>query len=203
MVSFCLLSLWAQRSDCEQLWNDPCRKYLRQIIREARAAFGPDVPYWLFVGQISQESRCNAQATAFDGGKGLSQFMPKTVDKVQSEQKTLQKLGIADPYNPTWAIRAMTLYVKQLYDESSCQNFYSAFRSYNGGIINLEKEVKVAESCKAKIVEKKCDRKKITLKSGQILDFCKVNIDYPYQIMDKSMKYKPNGAKTKWRFAEH
>ncbi len=44
--------------------------------------------------------------------------------------------------------------------------------------------------CDITIIEKQCQRKVIKLKNGSLLDFCKVNIEYPYQVMGKGEKYR-------------
>lgn len=166
-------------------------KYRPQVIREARVHIGTDAPYHLFLGQIEQESRCRAGATAFDGGQGLGQFMPATAKWLHDREDALQEISVKPtPYDPRWNIRAMILYDKRLYDTGPCSGWYFAFRSYNGGAGILNRETRRAGSCDITLVEKKCARKVITLKNGNKLDMCVVNIEYPYLITEKGEKYR-------------
>jgi soluble lytic murein transglycosylase-like protein len=161
------------------------------VIRETRYHIGMGAPYHYFMGQIEQESNCREGATAFDGGMGLGQFMPATADWIHQQEPTLKKIWKKPmPYDPKWNIRAMILYDKRLYETGKCEGWYFAFRSYNGGQGNLNKEIRRAGSCEITLVEKQCARKKIKLKCGSVLDLCKVNIEYPYLIFEKGEKYK-------------
>jgi soluble lytic murein transglycosylase-like protein len=142
------------------------------------------------MGQIEQESRCNEGITAFDGGMGLGQFMPDTADWIHAREAAIKEFGIdPQPYNPRWAIRALMLYNRWLYKETDCEGWYYTFRAYNGGLGNINKEIRLADSCDSKIVERHCKRRLIRLKSG-MLDLCKVNIEYPYLIFEKAEKYR-------------
>lgn len=179
---------WGSPSGCSELVLNRCLKYRGLVIREARYFLGYDAPWHYFLGQIEQESRCDAGATAFDGGMGLGQFMPETAQWIHKREKALQEFEY-NPYDPRWNIRALILYDKYCYERTVCKGWYFAFRAYNGGINNLNREITKANSCKPKEVEMYCNRKKIKLKSG-ILDLCKVNIEYPYKIFNRSEKYK-------------
>ena len=148
------------------------------------------------MAQIEQESRCIEGITAFDGGMGLGQFMPETAQWIQAREAALKEFGIdPQPYNPRWAIRALILYDHYLAKETGriCPKghiWYFAFRAYNGGLGNLKQEIRLANSCDEKSVERHCKRRIIRLKSGAMLDLCKVNIEYPYLIFNKSEKYR-------------
>ncbi len=148
-------------------------------------------PWHLFLGQIEQESRCDESAAAFDGGQGLGQFMPATADWIHEREPALKKIWRkASPYDPKWNVRAMILYDKRLYDAGTCKGWYFAFRAYNGGAGNLEREIARAGSCDTSAVEEQCSRRVITLRSGNVLDLCKVNIEYPRLIFKKAEKYR-------------
>ena len=185
MLLLFLLLPW----DCSAL--DRCKKYLPQVIRESRYHAGMDAPYFYFLGQIEQESRCNEGITAFDGGMGLGQFMPDTADWIQEHEKVLKEISIEPlPYDPRWSIRALILYDHWLYGVVTCHDWYFAFRAYNGGAGNINKEIGRAGSCEYTLVEKTCKRKIIKLKNGKSLDMCRVNIEYPYLIFQKGAGYK-------------
>ena len=190
-VCFTLLSSWVLPWDCDgQATVNRCLKYKRQVIREARVFIGNDAPYWYFMGQIEQESRCREGVTAFDGGQGLGQFMPSTAEWIHGKEEALQEFPM-NPYDPRWNIRALILYDRHLYQTGRCEGWYFAFRSYNGGQGNLNKEIaRAGGSCDVTLIEKQCSRKKIKLKCGDILDLCRVNIEYPYLIFEKGEKYK-------------
>lgn len=179
-------SLWA----FESLVNR-CLKYYPQVIREARYQLGLEAPSYYFMGQIEQESRCNAGITAFDGGMGLGQFMPGTAEWIQHKEASLKDISMQpNPYDPRWSIRALVLYDNWLYKQAACPGWYYAFRSYNGGVGLLNREIKKAGSCSEPAVEKCCSRKVLHLKTRD-LDMCKdVNIPYPYLIFNKAKKYE-------------
>ena len=165
-------------------------RYYPQVIREARFHIGMDAPAHEFMGQIATESRCDAGITAFDGGMGLGQFMPATADWIQEREQSLREVSAKpQPYDPKWAIRAMILYDKWLYDNTDCKGWYYAYRSYNGGLGNMNKEIRAAGSCDRADVEKACKRRILKLKSG-LLDLCNVNISYPQKIVKAGEKYR-------------
>jgi soluble lytic murein transglycosylase-like protein len=162
-----------------------CKKYLPTVIREARYHIGMYAPVHYFMGQIEQESRCNEGATAFDGGMGLGQIMPETAKELHRKYPELRELAF-NPYDPKWNIRAMILYDRACYREVICQDWYFAFRAYNGGVGNINKEIHIAKTCNYEDVEKVCKRGK-----KGMLDLCKLNIEYPYKIFEKARKYEP------------
>lgn len=165
-----------------------CKKYLSTVIREARHHIGMDAPYHYIMGQIEQESRCNEGATAFDGGMGLGQIMPETALELHQRYPELQEFDF-NPYDAKWNIRAMILYDRACYHEALCKGWYYAFRGYNGGVGTLNREIRAAGTCEIKAVEAHCKRRVIRLKNGSLLDFCKVNIEYPYRIFQKAEKW--------------
>lgn len=184
-VCFTALLFLPSRSDCSVV--ERCRKYQPQVIREANYHIGVDAPAHYFMGQIEQESRCNEGVTAFDGGMGLGQFMPQTAEWIQGREKSLQELSY-NPYDPKWSIRALVLYDRWLYQKTACEGWYYAFRSYNGGLGNLKKEITCAGDCVQENIESCCKRRILKLKKS-MLDLCKVNIEYPYLIFKRSEKY--------------
>jgi len=160
------------------------------VIREARFFGGMDAPAHEFMAQIEQESRCNEGVTAFDGGAGLGQFMPRTAEWIHGRKTALRELSdAAAPYDPKWAIRALVLYDLDLYSQVLCPSWWNAYRAYNGGAGQLNREIRRAGSCDRQAVEAACRRRVIETKWGP-LDLCRVNCDYPRQIRARSEKYK-------------
>jgi hypothetical protein len=157
-----------------------CLAY-RNDIRLNQALYGMPFHYAYYIGQIEQESKCNPNAVARDGGKGLGQFMDKTWEEVS------KKAGFnVSVFNPHYNIKAMMFYNKFNYDiflnkklcvDSSYKDLYFVFRAYNGGAGNLLKEIK---SCNREEIESNCKRNPVS---------CRINIEYPYKIFDKASKY--------------
>lgn len=104
------------------------------VKREAQAVFGIDAPVPLLLGQITQESGGDENVTAWDGGMGLTQFMPATVKTMSGKYADL---GEAKPYNPIWAARAQARYDQWLYSmvkgNTPCQRWGAALKGYNAG----------------------------------------------------------------------
>jgi len=188
----CFISLlsWALPGDCETT-ADRCLKYRSQVIREARYRFGLHAEWWLFLGQLKQESGCRRTVTAFDQGRGLAQFMDATAEWLHSRETALQEISERpSPYDTTWSIRALIIYDEYLYGAVICEGWYYALRAYNGGAGLLNREIRRAGSCETSLVEQQCARKKRRLKSGKILDFCQVNIRYPHDVIRKGEGYR-------------
>jgi membrane-bound lytic murein transglycosylase MltF len=114
---------------------DLCQQYRPTLTREAQAVFGLNAPIPALVSQLYQESHCDADVTAWDNGRGLAQFMDGTAAQVA---KTFPELGVPDPYNPKWAIRAQVRYDDWLGDrvkgDDACQHWAAIFKSYNAGV---------------------------------------------------------------------
>jgi soluble lytic murein transglycosylase-like protein len=154
-----------------------------------------DAPAHDFMGQIETESRCQAGITAFDGGVGLGQFMPETATWLQGKEEALRDIAVkAQPQDPRWAIRALILYDKYLYENVGCTDWHYAFRAYNGGMGTINREIDKAGSCDYKAVEACCHRRILKTANGH-LNFCQVNISYPYKIRAAGKKYQAVSVK--------
>lgn len=187
-VFFTALLFFLSPSDCKAI--DRCLKYRSLVAREARYRLGLGAPSHFFLGQIEHESRCNSTVKAFDGGMGLGQFMPETAEWLHKREKDLRSISARPvPYDPRWSIRALIIYDAWLFKNSDCHDWYYAFRAYNGGLGNLNREIRAAGSCEREAVEKACRRKILRLKQG-CLDLCRVNIDYPQRIFTLAAKYE-------------
>ena len=114
---------------------DPALLYRATLIREAQAVYGLGAPVPMFAGQIRQESHWDAKITAWDGGRGLAQFMDSTA-KIVSRQ--YPELGAPDPYDPRWAIRALVRYDSWLYQRVKgtylCDRWAASLKAYNAGL---------------------------------------------------------------------
>ncbi|WP_081299636.1 transglycosylase SLT domain-containing protein [Gilliamella sp. wkB112] len=116
--------------------ND-ARQHQRELTRNARAIFGLDAPVSLFAAQIHQESRWKVNAKSPVGAQGLAQFMPATADWISGAYP--KTLGSNEPYNPSWALRALVQYDYWLYQRvneaaSDCDHWGFVLSAYNGGL---------------------------------------------------------------------
>lgn len=109
-------------------------RYRADLIREARFVFGPDAPVAVLAAQIEQESGWRPGVTAWDNGRGLAQFMDETALWTAKRYE----LGTPDPYNPKWAIRAMTRLdgynVGKVAGNTSCDKWGAGLKAYNAGL---------------------------------------------------------------------
>lgn len=109
--------------------------YRSILVREAHLAVGLEAPIPLYAAQIEQESSWRPGITAWDNGRGLAQFMDPTTDFIT---KLYPELGKGDPYNPTWAIRALIRYdqwlVARVKGLDECQKRGAALKAYNAGL---------------------------------------------------------------------
>jgi soluble lytic murein transglycosylase-like protein len=123
-------------------------KHRREIIRNARLVWGLDAPVSVFAAQIQQESGFNPNAVSRVGASGLAQFMPATAEWIAV---AYPELGLRQPLNPAWAIRAMVTYDRHLYDRvtgfDNCHAMAKMLSGYNGGPGWVERdELKAAEA---------------------------------------------------------
>ncbi len=109
--------------------------YKNFLIRESRLVWGLSAPSATFASQIHTESLWNEKAKSFVGAMGLTQFMPDTAKWIGS---IYRELTDGDPYNPTWAIRALIRYNKWHYDKLSAVDMLNkmafTLSAYNGGL---------------------------------------------------------------------
>lgn len=109
-------------------------QYQRDLIRSARFVWGLSAPIALFGAQIHQESGWRKEARSAYAG-GLAQFTPDTAAWIGSLYK--DELGVADPYSPSWAMRALVRYDRHLFDRieaaTPCDRWAFTLAAYNGG----------------------------------------------------------------------
>lgn len=114
------------------------------VIREVRYHWSMSEPTSTFHAQIHQEGRWVTDAKSPVGARGLAQFMPATSDWISKIYP--KELGSNQPLDPRWAIRAMVIYDKWLYDRiSSDEKWEMTLSSYNGGLGNLYKDQTLTE----------------------------------------------------------
>ena len=118
--------------------NEPhprAAQYKRGLIQESHYVWGLDAPVASFAAQIHQESRWNPTARSPVGAAGLTQFMPATAKWISGMDG---QLASGDVYNPRWAMRALVVYDKWLYDRvpaaNPCERLAFAMSAYNGGL---------------------------------------------------------------------
>ena len=169
-----------------------CIAYVQQVRVEHIKHFGLQYPYWYGVGQLETESNCRANATAFDAGQGIAQFMPKTSKYV------LSLMGeVLDPYNPKHAIRMQAFYMARIHRlENWTDRLWISYQIYNGGKGTLQKEAIRAGKVDWQSMKDVCQRKKIQMKWG-ILDLCEVNYDYSKKVEKYGNQYRrgPDGMR--------
>lgn len=119
-------------------------RYQRDLTRNARLAWGLNAPVAVFAAQIQQESRWRSDAVSAVGAKGMAQFMPRTAAWITQAYH----LGDNAPTNPVWALRALTLYDKYLWDrveaDDDCSHMAMALSGYNGGLGWVYRDQKAA-----------------------------------------------------------
>lgn len=130
----CLL-LFAVIAPCIAAQPAAASKYRGILVREAHFVNGLSAPVPMYAAQIEQESGWRPGITAWDNGRGLAQFMDGTAGDIA---RLYPELGDPQPYNATWAIRALVrydtwlgLHVKAADD---CQRSAAALKAYNGGL---------------------------------------------------------------------
>lgn len=116
-------------------------QYQRALIGNARLVWGLDAPIAVMAAQVHQESswRANAQSKY---ASGLAQFTPGTADWISQRYPDL---GVNQPFEPAWALRALARYDKFLYDRQAsavneCDRWAFVLSSYNGGEGNVNRD---------------------------------------------------------------
>lgn len=115
--------------------------YRSVLLREIRARHGVAAPNALFFGQVHQESSWRSAVVSRAGAEGLAQFMPSTAEWIQrtypADLRELCPERTGCPADARWALRAMILYDRALYRESSFrperERWASVLAAYNGG----------------------------------------------------------------------
>lgn len=174
--------------------SDRCQQYVQTVRVNHFRYFGINFPYHYGVGQLKQESSCRADITSFDAGKGIAQFMPKTKKYCE------QYIGEFNPMNPYQAIRAQAWYMSTIHKMNKCCGLWMTYTFYNSGQGTVLKEYKRAGYREDwHLMKAVCSRGRVYLKSGQVLDFCKVGYDYPIKVYRYGKEYQiVNDAQRYW-----
>lgn len=155
-------------------------QYRNDLIREARSVWGMDAPVATFAGQIHQESMWKANARSHVGASGMAQFMPATAKWICGMRPDLP--NGCNTLNPAWAIRALVVYDKYLYDRTpkegtTCGRTWAALRGYNGGLGHWSKEwANAGQPSDLRIADNFCGTARRSVKH------CPENLGYPVKI---------------------
>lgn len=172
--------------------SDRCEMLVQPVRVEHIKVFGLAFPFHYGVGQLKAEAACRTTMTAFDGGQGPAQFMPKTSQYIQSLMgETL------NPYNTHDAIRMQAFYMHRIHTkENWTGRLWIAYQIYNGGAGTLQKECVRAGEVNWASMRLQCQRKKIQMKWG-VLDLCEVNYDYSRKVEKYGNAYRrgPDGMR--------
>ncbi|RNM02037.1 transglycosylase SLT domain-containing protein, partial [Dickeya undicola] len=121
------------------------QQYRNDVIRNARLDWGLNAPVADFAAQLHQESGWNPHAVSPVGARGLAQFMPSTSEWISN---AIPALAANQPFNPAWAIRALTSYDRWLWQRisaaNSCERMAMTLSGYNGGLGWVQRDQKLA-----------------------------------------------------------
>ena len=119
-------------------------QYRSALIRCARFEWGLSAPVATFAAQVHQESAWNPDARS-PYADGLAQFTPATADWLP---EVAPQVGKADPFNPGWALRALTAYDLYLWQRvravTDCERMAKTLSAYNGGLGWLRRDERLA-----------------------------------------------------------
>lgn len=126
---------------------EAAHRYHRALLGEAREVWGLDAPVAAMAAQIQQESGWNSQAHSAVAD-GLAEFTPQTATWIAGAYP--KTLAGADPYNPNWAIRALTTYDYDLWQQTraatACDHMAFTLSAYNGGLGWVYRDQALAKS---------------------------------------------------------
>ncbi len=138
LILACLLSVFTQSANAQAIQPSipkNAERFRLTLLRESRMAWGLDAPVASFAAQVQQESSWTEGLTSRTGARGLTQFMPATADWIGTLRPDLAN---PNPANPVWALRALVVYDKFLWDRvqgrNACERLAFAMSAYNGGL---------------------------------------------------------------------
>lgn len=171
-------------------------QYQRTLTREAMRVWGLDAPIARLAGQIHQESAWNAQAKS-KYASGLAQFTPDTATWIAQTYPKDFPDGWVAPYSPAWALRAVAVYDRHLYDRTKghtdCDRWWFTLRSYNGGAGHIAAEARHADDpLDRAAVDAVCGTARRSVKH------CAENTGYPKKIL---LRWEPLYYDAGWGWA--
>lgn len=170
-------------------------QYRRLLVRSAHAEWGLDAPIATLAGQVHQESRWNASARSPVGAQGLAQFMPATADWMADLYPAA--LGANQPFSPSWALRALVVYDRWLYERnqatSDCDRWAFALSGYNGGPgwVNRDRALASAKGADKLAWFDSVER----VNAGRSIANFRENRDYPRRIL---LRWEPLYVQAGW-----
>lgn len=178
-------------------------RYRLPLIQITQAYCGLGCPSATFAAQIHQESRWNPDAKSPVGAQGMAQFMPATTKWIAGVYPRDLKCPSPQPppasgrggcaSDPVWAMRALVLYDKWLWDrvkaESDCERMAFALSGYNGGLGYVYKRQKLSAT-PARCLGAACDLNPGIRPAAQV-----ENRNYPRLIL---LTHAPLYARAGW-----
>lgn len=167
-------------------------KHRALLIREARLQFGLDAPVARLAAQVHQESAWRTDARSPVGAQGLAQFMPGTATWI-TEVYPRQLGGGPTPYSPGWALRALAVYDRHLYDRTQghteCDRWWLTLRKYNGGGHIRAESHNAVDPLDRHAVDAACGSARRSAKH------CPENLGYPRRIL---LRWEPMYLAAHW-----
>lgn len=153
--------------------------YRAELTRTARAVWGLEAPVATFAAQIHQESGWRPGAVSHVGAAGLAQFMPGTSQWIAGVDPALKT---NQPFNPSWAMRALVTYDLYLFERTPKtyahrDRMWVALRAYNGGLGHWQAEARNATGSDRVAVDAACGS------ARRHRSHCTENLGYPRRIL--------------------
>jgi len=168
------------------------QKYRRDLVRSAHLVWGIDAPIATFAGQIHQESGWKPNAQSKYAG-GLAQFTPATAEWIGDIDPELVD---PQPYNTTWALRALVRYDKFLYGRAGgatpCDAMWLSLWAYNGGEGWVRRDKMLAQQHGA---DPRVARQVEPFNAGRAASMFAENRHYSRAIL---LRFEPLYVKTAW-----
>jgi soluble lytic murein transglycosylase-like protein len=171
-------------------------RYRRDLIRSAYYVFGMAAPVALLAGQVHQESAWNPMAKSAYAS-GLAQFTPGTARDMARLHP--QELGRSSPNgvptDPRWALLALCIYDKALYDAAAFaatdgDRWRFALWGYNGGWGWVQKD---RAKAKAQGLNPNSAADVAQVNNGRAAEFFRENRNYDKAIDRHQWLYLPWG----------
>jgi soluble lytic murein transglycosylase-like protein len=179
-----ILFLLSDRANAAEL---PREAYVQKALltRLAHNTWGVNAPISTFAAQIHTESRWKATATSPVGAEGLTQFMPATSKWIGGLYKA--ELGNVKPREPAWAIQALVLYNRWIWDRTKaandCEHMAMTLSSYNGGLGWVYKDQAKAHAAGAD--KSRWFGQVERFNAGRSAAAFRENRDYPHRILNQ------------------